>query len=69
MTEMEKSKHSWQGERGLINKEMLAKYLKGAASPIYYMDRRPWSPAYTKCSKKPESTMTISVKKSSLATD
>lgn len=37
MTEMEKSKHSWQGERGLINKEMLAKYVKGAASPIYYI--------------------------------
>jgi len=37
MTEMEKSKRSWQGERGLINKEMLAKYLKRAASPVYYI--------------------------------
>jgi len=37
MTEMEKSGHSWEGERGLISKEMLTKYLKGAASPIYYV--------------------------------
>jgi ferredoxin-NADP reductase len=68
MTEMEKSKHSWQGERGLINKEMLAKYLKGAASPIYYIAGPPAmvTGLHPKCSKKPESTMTISVKKSSL---
>jgi len=37
MTEMEHSKRSWQGERGLINKEMLEKHLRGAASPIYYI--------------------------------
>lgn len=37
MTEMEHSKRPWQGERGLINKEMLEKHLKGAASPIYYI--------------------------------
>ena len=37
MTQMEKSNRSWQGETGLINKEMLSKYLKNAASPIYYI--------------------------------
>ncbi|HET8666499.1 MAG TPA: FAD-dependent oxidoreductase [Terriglobales bacterium] len=37
MTEMEHSRRSWQGERGLINKEMLEKHLKGATSPIYYI--------------------------------
>jgi len=36
----------------LINKEMLAKYLKGAASPIYYIAGPPAMVAgYTKCSK------------------
>jgi ferredoxin-NADP reductase len=37
MTSMEKSKLSWQGERGVINKEMLDRHLKNAASPIYYI--------------------------------
>ena len=37
MTKMEESKTSWQGEHGFINKEMLDKYLKDAASPIYYI--------------------------------
>lgn len=37
MTSMEKSKLPWQGERGVINKEMLDRYLKDAASPIYYI--------------------------------
>jgi ferredoxin-NADP reductase len=37
MTEMEKSHLSWNGETGLINQEMLEKYLKDAASPIYYI--------------------------------
>ena len=37
MTSMEKSKLSWQGERGVINKEMLGRHLKNAASPIYYI--------------------------------
>jgi len=37
MTSMEKSKPSWQGERGVINKEMLGRHLKNAASPIYYI--------------------------------
>jgi ferredoxin-NADP reductase len=37
MTEMQKSNHPWNGERELINKEMLSRYLKGAPSPIYYI--------------------------------
>ena len=37
MTEMEKSHRPWNGETGLIDQEMLGKYLKGAASPIYYV--------------------------------
>jgi len=35
MTEMEKSHRLWNGETGLIDQEMLVRYLKGAASPIY----------------------------------
>jgi ferredoxin-NADP reductase len=34
---MDKSKLPWQGERGVINKEMLDRHLKDAASPIYYI--------------------------------
>lgn len=37
MTEMEKSRLIWNGETGLINQVMLGKYLKDAASPIYYI--------------------------------
>jgi ferredoxin-NADP reductase len=37
MTEMAKSNQPWQGEAGLIDKEMLARYLKEAVSPIYYL--------------------------------
>ena len=37
MTKMEESKTSWQGARGFINKEMLGRHLKNAASPIYYI--------------------------------
>lgn len=37
MTELEKSRLRWSGEAKLINKEMLSKYLKEAASPIYYV--------------------------------
>jgi ferredoxin-NADP reductase len=37
MTEMAKSHESWQGEVGLIDKEMLLKYVKDAVSPIYYV--------------------------------
>jgi ferredoxin-NADP reductase len=37
MTEMAKSHRSWSGETGFINQEMLGRYLKGVASPIYYV--------------------------------
>ena len=41
MTEMERSSRSWSGERGVINPEMLAKYLKGVTSPVYYVTGPP----------------------------
>jgi ferredoxin-NADP reductase len=37
MTEMSKSHRPWQGQTGLIDKEMLARHLKDAISPIYYV--------------------------------
>jgi NAD(P)H-flavin reductase len=37
MTEMHRSNRSWSGERDLINKEVLARHLKQAVSPIYYI--------------------------------
>jgi NAD(P)H-flavin reductase len=37
MTEMEKSHRPWKGETGLITQEMFRRYLKDAASPIYYI--------------------------------
>lgn len=37
MTKMENSRQAWGGETGLINKEMLARYLRDAGSPIYYI--------------------------------
>ncbi len=37
VTDMRRSDHSWQGETGRIDQAMLAKHLKSAASPIYYM--------------------------------
>ncbi|MGA2591859.1 MAG: FAD-dependent oxidoreductase [Bryobacteraceae bacterium] len=37
MTEMAKSHQSWRGETGPIDREMLSRYLKDAASPIYYI--------------------------------
>lgn len=37
MTETAKSHRSWNGATGLINREMLSRYLKNAASPIYYI--------------------------------
>src|ERR1039458_6214322 len=37
MTEMAKSHRSWHGEVGQIDREMLLRYLKDAASPIYYV--------------------------------
>jgi ferredoxin-NADP reductase len=41
MTEMEKSSRSWSGERGVITKAMLDKYLNGAVSPVYYITGPP----------------------------
>lgn len=41
MTEMDKSKNPWQGETGLVNAEMLKKYLPEQNSPIYYMSGPP----------------------------
>jgi len=37
MTEMSKSQRLWQGETGVIDKEMLARHLMDAISPIYYV--------------------------------
>ena len=37
MTDMSKSQRPWQGEAGLIDKEMLARHLKDAASSVYYV--------------------------------
>jgi Na+-transporting NADH:ubiquinone oxidoreductase subunit NqrF len=34
---MEKSHQPWNGETGLIDQGMLGRYLKDAASPIYYI--------------------------------
>lgn len=36
MTQMEKSQRVWKGESGLINSQMLSKYLNDLATPIYY---------------------------------
>jgi len=41
MSEMEKSHRSWRGEKGVIDAQMLAKYLKGVVSPIYYITGPP----------------------------
>jgi ferredoxin-NADP reductase len=37
MTDIGRSHRPWQGETGVINQEMLAKYLKNIVSPIYYL--------------------------------
>src|ERR1035438_9839641 len=37
MTEMAKSHQSWHGELGLIDREMISRYLKDTISPIYYV--------------------------------
>jgi ferredoxin-NADP reductase len=37
MTEMSRSKKTWNGETGRINKEMLSKYLNDLRGPIYYI--------------------------------
>jgi ferredoxin-NADP reductase len=41
MTQMEKSHQSWTGETGFINQDMLGKYLKDSAPPIYYIAGAP----------------------------
>ena len=37
MTDMPRSKKTWNGETGRINKEMLSKYLNDLRGPIYYI--------------------------------
>jgi ferredoxin-NADP reductase len=37
MTKMSKSKEEWKGERALIDKEMLCRYLANLQGPIYYI--------------------------------
>lgn len=37
MTEMAKSHRAWHGETGLIDEAMLARHLKDAVSPVYYV--------------------------------
>src|ERR1019366_5588278 len=37
MTEMEKSKRSWNGETGFIDKVMLIRFVPDVAAPIYYI--------------------------------
>ena len=37
MTDMSRPDYSWKGETGRIDQAMLAKHLKSAASPIYYI--------------------------------
>ena len=41
MTEMDKSRLAWDGERGRIDQQMLAKYLAGIKSAIYYVSGPP----------------------------
>jgi len=37
MTKMEKSKRPWNGETGLIDKAMIARFVPNLAAPIYYI--------------------------------
>lgn len=37
MTQMEKSTHTWEGEQGFIDADMLAKYVPSEDTPIYYL--------------------------------
>lgn len=37
MTDMEKSRRAWDGERGFIERGMLTKYLNNLNGPIYYL--------------------------------
>jgi ferredoxin-NADP reductase len=41
MSQMEHSHRDWQGETGVINTQILAKYLKGVIAPIYYITGPP----------------------------
>lgn len=41
MTDTEKSALLWTGERGMISREMLAKYIPDFAAPIYYLSGPP----------------------------
>jgi len=41
MTEMPRSKKTWNGETGRINKEMLSKHLNDLRGPIYYIAGSP----------------------------
>jgi ferredoxin-NADP reductase len=41
MTEMDRSHLAWDGERGRIDQQMLAKYLTGITSTIYYVTGPP----------------------------
>jgi ferredoxin-NADP reductase len=36
MTDMDKSKMEWKGERGIINREMLERHLPSLQGPVYY---------------------------------
>jgi Na+-transporting NADH:ubiquinone oxidoreductase subunit NqrF len=37
MTDMPRSRKSWDGETGFIRKEMLSKYLSNLQGPVYYI--------------------------------
>lgn len=37
MSAMEKSKRPWEGERGFIDAQLLARHLKDAAEPLYFL--------------------------------
>jgi ferredoxin-NADP reductase len=51
MDEMAKSHRSWNGETGRIDKALLSRHLRGAASPITTSPgRRGWSRGCTQCS-------------------
>jgi len=41
MSEADKSQRSWSGERGLINRPLLGRYLKGLRAPVYYITGPP----------------------------
>jgi ferredoxin-NADP reductase len=41
MSEVEKSHRPWEGEKGVIDAQMLTKHLKGVVSPVYYITGPP----------------------------